>query len=188
MRRSSSSLLKAKVAITGIVRTYAKVLTGEIIEFLIDFTRKEIEYVQEKMSEEKGKLRGGCVCGAVTYEAVIDKPQLDIVYCHCKDCQEAHSAPYIGAVLLAESSLTWNGLDNVLKYDRRGTNLRLFCKTCGVHVCCHKQKYKMYALFPSTFKECTVPMKSAMHIMCKEKDPYITLPDDGLPHLDGFPS
>jgi hypothetical protein len=142
----------------------------------------------DEESSPKGKVSGSCVCGKVSYEAVIDSPTLRIVYCHCKDCQEAHTAPYIGAFLLPESKVTWTGMESMLSYDRRGTNLRKFCTTCGVHVACHKTPYKMFAIFPQTIKESSVPVKAVMHIMTREKDPCITLPDDGLPHLEGFPS
>jgi len=46
----------------------------------------------------------------------------------------------------------------------------------------------MFAIFPSSIIKTDVPIKALMHIMVAEKDPYITLPDDGLPHLNGFPS
>jgi hypothetical protein len=79
-------------------------------------------------------------------------------------------------------------MDTMLSYDRRGTNLRKFCSTCGMHIACHKQMYKMFAIFPQSIKESTLPVKPVMHIMTKEKDPMIELPADGLPRLEGFPS
>jgi hypothetical protein len=66
----------------------------------------------------------------------------------------------------------------MLTYDKNGTNGRKFCTTCGVHMSCHKEQYKMFALFPSTIKKSNIPVKPVMHIMVKEKDPTIQLPED----------
>ncbi len=58
---------------------------------------------------EESETSGSFTCGKVSYEAVIDTPKIGIVYCHCTNCQEAHTAPYIGAFLLPEANVTWTG-------------------------------------------------------------------------------
>lgn len=92
------------------------------------------EVTYECVVAPKGTVSGGCICGEVTYECVVDAPKVGIVYCHCQDCREAHTAPYTGAFLLPESKVTWKtGMDTMLNYNRRGTNIRKFCSKCGVH-------------------------------------------------------
>ena len=38
------------------------------------------------------KVDGGCPCGAVNYEAIIDPDK--VIICHCTDCQAISGAPY----------------------------------------------------------------------------------------------
>jgi hypothetical protein len=40
----------------------------------------------EKKEIENMKILGGCFCGAVQYEADIDKNRIGV--CHCRDCQK----------------------------------------------------------------------------------------------------
>lgn len=39
------------------------------------------------MTTGKGKVVGGCLCGAIRYEA--DQPPFDAGYCHCRMCQQS---------------------------------------------------------------------------------------------------
>lgn len=80
------------------------------------------------MSEHR---KGGCLCGAVRYEA--SWPPLTTLVCHCKNCQkQAGSALSVVAVLPREG-LKVDG--QLTTYQDKGTSgqavYRKFCGKCG---------------------------------------------------------
>jgi len=77
-------------------------------------------------------LRGGCLCGAVRYEAV-GNPEC-ASYCHCDDCKRATGGPYTVGVLVKLSDLhiisgEVKGYSTVADSGR--TITREFCSNCG---------------------------------------------------------
>jgi hypothetical protein len=71
---------------------------------------------------------GGCLCGAVRYEARPDKPQG--YYCHCRMCQLAFGNTRAAFLNLRKDELRWLGAAPAYyassKFARRG-----FCNRCG---------------------------------------------------------
>jgi hypothetical protein len=45
------------------------------------------------MTEEAGPITGGCMCGAVRYEASGDP--LSVIFCHCESCRKNSGAPVV---------------------------------------------------------------------------------------------
>jgi len=78
------------------------------------------------MSTAKFEVKGQCVCGKVSYISQQTGPILPIIYCHCKDCQESHSAPFTNLFMSPGNDTTWIGAEHLTAYNRRGTNERLF--------------------------------------------------------------
>ena len=71
---------------------------------------------------------GGCLCGAVRYEAQPDKPEG--YYCHCRMCQLAFGNTRAAFLNLRKDQLRWLGAAPTYyassKFARRG-----FCNRCG---------------------------------------------------------
>ena len=79
-------------------------------------------------------LAGGCLCGAVRYEAA--GPPEYAGLCHCRDCQRATGtghAPYMG---FAHDHVTIRGETRAFAVigGSGARSLRHFCPTCGTHV------------------------------------------------------
>ncbi|KAK2023016.1 hypothetical protein LX32DRAFT_708971 [Colletotrichum zoysiae] len=79
-------------------------------------------------------IRGACQCGQVSYWLQKDKP-LASKYCHCKDCQKMHGAPFQWAAIFSKEDLAFDkGVDGLAFYSS-GKNLQghdLPCKvSCG---------------------------------------------------------
>jgi hypothetical protein len=76
-------------------------------------------------------MTGGCLCGAVRYEAQ-GKP-LFAVHCHCRDCQRASGTGHVPVMGMAKSSFKVTG--KTKSYTLKGTSglktIRHFCPTCG---------------------------------------------------------
>jgi hypothetical protein len=71
---------------------------------------------------------GGCLCGAVRYEAQPDKPEG--YYCHCRMCQLAFGNTRAAFLNLRKDQVRWLGSAPAYyassKFARRG-----FCQRCG---------------------------------------------------------
>jgi hypothetical protein len=76
-------------------------------------------------------ITGGCLCGAVRYEAQ-GKP-LYALHCYCRDCQHSSGTGHVPVMGMAKSSFKLTG--NTSSYTVLGTSglgsTRHFCPTCG---------------------------------------------------------
>ncbi len=78
---------------------------------------------------EKIKLRGGCHCGAVTYE-IISPICADMLDCNCSIC---NASGYIHHFIPHKDFLLLSGQDMLSSYRfGSGEAEHLFCKICGV--------------------------------------------------------
>ena len=80
----------------------------------------------------KTHFQGGCLCGAVRYEATGDSE--DASYCHCDDCKRATGGPYTVGVLVKLAQLHLisgqvRGYTTTADSGRKIT--REFCPNCG---------------------------------------------------------
>ncbi len=76
-------------------------------------------------------ITGGCLCGAVRYQAAGNP--LWAVLCHCRDCQRLSGTGHVPVMGMSKSSFTASG--ETRSYTVRGTSggraTRHFCPTCG---------------------------------------------------------
>ena len=76
-------------------------------------------------------MTGGCLCGAVRYEA--QGTPLYAVHCHCRDCQRASGAGHVPVMGMPKPLFKVTG--GTTSYPVRGTSgmttTRHFCTTCG---------------------------------------------------------
>jgi hypothetical protein len=76
-------------------------------------------------------LTGGCLCGAVRYEA--RKALFDPHYCHCRACQKASGAPAIAGAFLSKEALRFTRGEPKL-YRSSPIVERGFCADCGTYL------------------------------------------------------
>ena len=80
------------------------------------------------MTQTSPGLSGGCLCGAVRYEA---RPgDLDGYYCHCRMCQLAFGNTRAAFLNLRKDQVTWSGTAPK-QYASSAFALRGFCGACG---------------------------------------------------------
>jgi hypothetical protein len=73
-------------------------------------------------------VAGGCLCGAVRYEA--DQPPIDAGYCHCRMCQRQSGGPALSfAIFRIEGFRYTSGTPQV--YVSSAVGERRFCGRCG---------------------------------------------------------
>lgn len=71
---------------------------------------------------------GGCLCGDVRYE--INKPAIDIGYCHCRMCQRFSGGPVIFGVTFPKEAVKFTQGEPTY-YKSSPIAERGFCKRCG---------------------------------------------------------
>ena len=80
------------------------------------------------MDERADKVTGGCLCGAVRYQA--EAYVTLAYYCHCRMCQRSSGTPAEVAVLVRPGTLAFTGEEPTFyrssPFGRRG-----FCRRCG---------------------------------------------------------
>ncbi len=77
---------------------------------------------------DHGRFTGGCLCGAVRYEAS-GAPGLSAI-CHCRMCQRASGGPFMALVFMpTEAVRVTRGRPGV--YPSSPTSNRHFCGRCG---------------------------------------------------------
>src|SRR5438105_15879170 len=131
-------------------------------------------------------ITGGCLCGAVRYEAR-GEPSYG-GYCLCNDCRRASGSGYIGFIGFPADALTITGA--VLVHSHRLSDGRVadrnHCAACGSlvygGVVGKANGHTIYAGSlddPSRFKP-------TMAIFAREKAPWVTIPE-GLAVFPALP-
>ncbi|MGD8385252.1 MAG: GFA family protein [Lysobacterales bacterium] len=82
------------------------------------------------MSEQR--VRGSCLCGAVSYEI---KGNLGVFqYCHCSRCRKVSGSAHAANLFVARDDFSWtHGADQVGRYEPPETKhyATSFCRHCG---------------------------------------------------------
>ena len=73
-------------------------------------------------------MTGGCLCGAVRFEAKLDT--LEGYYCHCRMCQLAFGNTRAAFVNLRKDQVAWTAAQPT-RYASSKIALRGFCGQCG---------------------------------------------------------
>ena len=80
------------------------------------------------MTDRAKPTTGGCMCGAVRYEAVGEA--LDIGYCHCHSCRRHTGAPVVTFVVFDADKFRFTGQERSIYESSPGVG-RAFCGQCG---------------------------------------------------------
>src|SRR5215468_11303004 len=78
------------------------------------------------------RLRGGCLCRAITYE--VAPPFSKFAHCHCARCRKATGAAHASNIYLAPAQLTWlSGSEAIARFDLLSAKsfAKWFCRQCG---------------------------------------------------------
>jgi hypothetical protein len=79
-------------------------------------------------ASEPNPMTGGCLCGAVRYEARLEKPEG--YYCHCRMCQLAFGNTRAAFVNLRKDQVRWTAAPPT-RYASSKIAWRGFCGRCG---------------------------------------------------------
>ncbi|MBI1775228.1 MAG: GFA family protein [Proteobacteria bacterium] len=86
------------------------------------------------MGEAATVREGGCLCGAVRFQA--SGPPHKVNYCHCRMCQKASGAPVVTWATYARGQVTFTlGCPTI--YQSSAQAQRGFCSVCGTPLLWH---------------------------------------------------
>ena len=78
--------------------------------------------------DENRKMTGGCMCGAVRYEAT-GEPFL-VSHCHCLSCRKHNGGPVVTLAGYKKEQLSFKGEERRIYESSPGVG-RAFCGNCG---------------------------------------------------------
>ena len=80
------------------------------------------------MAEEESTITGGCMCGAVRYEASGDP--ISVIFCHCESCRRHSGAPVVALAGFKRDQVRFPKGERAT-YESSPGVARGFCADCG---------------------------------------------------------
>jgi hypothetical protein len=145
---------------------------------VLDLRRKELPMSSPQPAGVSG-LTGGCLCGAIRYEA--RGPLFHQTVCHCSICRRSAGAPMVAwfSVKLADFAIT---AGQPSQYRSSARAVRSCCPTCGTQL-----TFKYDGLEEIDVTVCSLDDPAAVaphdHTYVSSQLPWVHL-DDGLPRYD----
>jgi hypothetical protein len=125
---------------------------------------------------------GGCLCGAVRYEA--RGPMTAVTYCHCSMCRRWHG--HVGAYCAVDREQFQLTETRGLRWYASSPGVRRgFCGECGSSVLFDEATLPKMALCAGTL-ETPTGIREKAHIYVASKGDYYDIPE-GLLKYDTFP-
>jgi hypothetical protein len=83
------------------------------------------------MSDHTARFTGGCLCGALRYEAAGEP--LYAGHCYCVDCQKASGSGFVPFIGFSTAAIRFSGATRTFtsKAANGGDAVRNFCTRCG---------------------------------------------------------
>ncbi|ATB42693.1 Gfa-like protein [Cystobacter fuscus] len=138
------------------------------------------------MSENGARYTGGCLCGALRYEAE-GKP-LFTGFCYCADCRKASGSGFIAFMGFASTAVRFSGETRQFwSKSYKGTDsVRNFCPVCGGLVFGGEVgKDDSHTIYAGSLDD-----PSSFHpeiaIFTRDRPAWVALPPD-LPAFDTMP-
>jgi len=132
------------------------------------------------------KITGGCLCGALRYEAS-SAPQ-HAGYCFCTDCRKASGSAFIGFMGFAPDQITVTG--ETRRHHSPAANgntaTRNYCAACGSLVFGGGHDLGGVNIYAGSLDDAAL-FKPSMAIFTRDKPDWVTLPP-GLVLFEGLPS
>jgi hypothetical protein len=77
------------------------------------------------------KIKGGCLCGAVSFEVVDTFEKLFL--CSCDQCRQITGSAFSSNLFVGIEGFNWlEGIADIVSYQVPGRDIsKVFCRTCG---------------------------------------------------------
>jgi hypothetical protein len=133
---------------------------------------------------ERTRYAGGCLCGAVRYEA--SGAARNLCYCHCESCRRAAGSPAVAWGTFERGSFRiMRG--RLAEFRSSPPVVRGFCAGCGSCLTySHEARPEEIDVTLATLDE-AAQLTPRMHVWVADKLPWVKI-DDGLPQFPGSAS
>lgn len=132
------------------------------------------------MSKNETVYSGGCLCGAVRYEA--KGAPSDVLICHCTRCQSWSGSAFIAGAEFTVDTVVWKNDPAFFTVD--DTRKRSFCPACGSSLAFHYSGGEVWITLGSL--DDPEQLKPQFHIFSEKELSWAHL-DDGLPRHEQEP-
>ena len=129
------------------------------------------------------KMTGGCLCGAVRYEA--SGPAMGNALCHCRDCQFVSGGEPASLVIVGRDQLkiTKGELKNFTKKGDSGKDVtRKFCANCGTQVISDVETAPQIWVIKTGTLDNPAVFKAGILLYTSSAQPWAHMPD-GVPQM-----
>jgi hypothetical protein len=125
-------------------------------------------------------IEGGCLCGAVRYEADV-KPAF-AVHCYCRQCQHITGAGHASQFALPSASVTLHG--KVSRYELKAESgnsvTSAFCPVCGSPIFKQSEGYSQFKVFHAATLDDPSRFEPQESVWTSQRQPW-DLIDETLP-------
>lgn len=138
------------------------------------------------MVDDQGRFAGGCLCGALRYEAWGEP--LFAGFCYCADCRKASGSGGIPFIGMSAAQVSFSGESRQFRSTSfRGTDaVRNFCSVCGGLVFGGEVgKDQSHTLYAGSLDDPSV-FEPSMAIFLRDKPGWVIAPD-GLTMFQTMP-
>ena len=132
-------------------------------------------------------LTGGCLCKNVQYEC--ENNLIIPLYCHCRDCQLAHSAPYALEVSVPKESFEYiKGKANIysMKGDSGSLKYYEFCSNCGTPLLAWTESFPEIRMLQIAALKNPNMIHPVAHVYTKSAINLESI-NDNFPRFEGLP-
>lgn len=129
---------------------------------------------------------GGCLCGAVRYEA--EGEPVFTGLCHCRDCQKASGSGHMPAMAMPRPAVKITGETKGFGVvgDSKRTLTRNFCPTCGSIVFAEVEGRPEVILLPAGTLDDSSVFKPQVAIFTRSRPAWDQVPG-GIPEFEAAP-
>ncbi len=119
-----------------------------------------------------GAMTGGCLCGAVRFEAEDVPAEMGV--CHCGQCRRWASGPYFA---VRAGAVRFEGEENLGRYRSSEWAERGFCRTCGASLFYHLLEAPHYMLAVGAFDDQSA-FRLAREVFVDEKPGFYSFAEE----------
>jgi hypothetical protein len=121
---------------------------------------------------------GGCQCGEVRY--AIEGEPLEVVVCHCKECQRQSGSAFGMSLFVSGDSfhlISGNLKSFAVVCDSGRVKTCAFCETCGTRI--YHRTGSNISIKAGTLDDTSL-LRPTHHYWTKRKQPWVIVPGDAI--------
>ncbi|GAB3332156.1 GFA family protein [Marilutibacter aestuarii] len=131
-------------------------------------------------------LQGGCLCGAVRFEAT--SPFRRMVHCHCSRCRRSTGTGHATNIAVDSGQFAWlSGESAISRFDLPGAERfgKWFCSHCGCPLP-RRSRDGSFVMIPAGSLDAAPPILPGDHIFWGSRVEW-GCPSGGIPTHDTYP-